>query len=134
MTRERPTALNVLGRGWAMHVMPDQRTRSLRYTDGRDNVRKSILILLETQPGERLMRPTFGCGLRKYIMQPNTVATRSRIQRDVETTLNRFEPRIELQSVQVTAGEDPAMVLVEIAYVHVRDRSPGNLVYPFYLE
>ncbi len=74
MTRERPTALNVLGRGWAMHVMPDQRTRSLRYTDGRDNVRKSILILLETQPGERLMRPTFGCGLRKYIMQPNTVA------------------------------------------------------------
>ncbi len=80
------------------------------------------------------MRPSFGCGLRKYLMEPNTVATRSRILRDVENALNRFEPRIELQDVTVSSGSEASLVVIAIDYVHLRDRSPGNIVYPFYLE
>ena len=97
-------------------------------------MRKSVMIILQTQPGERLMRPDFGCGLRKYIMEPNTVLTRSRIQRDVENALNRFEPRIELQAVKVSPRENSSLLLIAIDYVHIRDRSPANLIYPFSLE
>jgi uncharacterized protein len=68
------------------------------------------------------------------LMQPNTVATRASIKHDVENALLAWEPRIQLTSVDVTAGDDPALVVVSIAYVHVSDRRPGNLVYPFYLE
>ena len=117
-----------------MHVIPDPQTKNLKLTDGRDNVRKSILIVLQTQPGERLMRPEFGCGLRKYLMEPNTVATRSRIQRDVENALNRFEPRIELQDVSVVSGQEASQVVITVEYVHIRDKSAASIVYPFYLE
>lgn len=123
-----------LGRGWSFPVLPDPRTRGLEPAEGTEKVRQSIVILLETEPGERLMRPGFGCGLRRYLMKPNTAATRGLIRQDVERALSAFEPRIRLQGVRVEPGDDPAEVRIEIAYVHTRDGSPGNLVYPFYLE
>lgn len=117
-----------------MPLAPDPQTRQLNYADGPEKVRQSIAIILETEPGERLMRPDFGCGLRRYLMKPNTVATRALIQQDVQRALRSFEPRIEVQAVEVAAGADPALVLITIDYLHVRDRRPGNLVFPFYLE
>ena len=123
-----------LGKGWGLPLLPDSRNRLLPVATGPEKVRQSIHVILETEVGERLMRPTFGCGLRRYLMKPNTVATRALIQRDVELALATWEPRIELQSVDVSPGEDPALVVIHIAYVHVRDGTRGNLVYPFYLE
>ena len=123
-----------LGKGWAFPVVPDGTTRALPWVEGPEAVRQSIFLILETEPGERVMRPTFGCGLRRYLMKPNTTATRTLIQRDVEMALASFEPRIRTTEVRVDPGEDPALVLVQIAYVHLRDGRKDNLVYPFYLE
>lgn len=134
MKSPRPTISNVLGKGWALPVQPNPATRQIEYLAGPEKVRQSILTVLETEPGERMMRPDFGCGLRRYLMKPNTAATRALIQHDVDQALRTWEPRIEIQEVLVEAGDDPALVLIEINYVHVRDRRPGNLVYPFYLE
>ena len=126
--------LSFLGRGWRLPLQPDPDSRQLEMGDGPAQVRQSIAVILETETGERIMRPTFGCGLRRYLMKPNTVATRALIQRDVEVALRTWEPRIELESVDVSPGDDPAMVLIRISYVHVRDGSDGNLVFPFYLQ
>ncbi len=128
------STVSFLGKGWSLPLLPDSASRQLEMADGPEKVRQSIFIILETEIGERIMRPTFGCGLRRYLMKPNTVATRALIQRDVEVALRTWEPRIELESVDVTPGDDPAMILIHIAYVHVRDGSSGNLVYPFYLQ
>ena len=128
------TPSRFLGRGWNFPVLPDARSGQLSYVPGPDKVRQSILLILETEPGERIMRPSFGCGLRRYLMKPNTPATRSLIANDVELALSAFEPRIRLQTVTVDPGDDPSLVLIQIAYVHVRDNRPDNLVYPFYLE
>jgi len=130
----RLTNLALLGRGWGFPVLPDPGTGGLVYLEGPEKVSESIRIILETEPGERVMRPTFGCGLRRYLMKPNTAATRALIQVDVERALAAWEPRIQLQEVRVDPGDDPSLVLIQITYVHVRDQSPGNLVYPFYLE
>ena len=131
--------LRFLGRGWSLPVRPDPPTRSdavrrLEYADGPEKVAQSIRIILDTDPGERIMRPSFGCGLRRYLMRPNTGATRALIRHDVELGLASFEPRVSVSSVTVDPGDDPALVLIRIAYVHVRDNRPGNLVFPFYLE
>ena len=80
------------------------------------------------------MRPNFGCGLRRYLMKPNVTATRALIKHDVERALTQAEPRIRLEDVRVDPGDDPALVLIQIAYVHRRDGRRDNLVYPFYLE
>jgi phage baseplate assembly protein W len=106
----------------------------LDYLGGPSKVEQAILAILETEPGERIMRPTFGCGLRRYIMQPNTPATRAVIRRDVEQALTDWEPRIQLTDVSVDPGDDPALVLISIRYVHLRTRAPGNVLYPFYLK
>ncbi len=126
--------LAFLGKGWSFPVRPHARTGQLTYTQGADKVQQSIVLILETEPGERLMRPEFGCGLRRYLMQPNTSATRALIAHDVERSLALWEPRIRVSQVQVEPGDDPSLVVLDIAYTHVRDGSPGNLVFPFYLE
>ena len=126
------SGLSFLGKGWRFPVaVPDGR---LAYAAGSDRVAQSIWIILDTSPGERVMRPTFGCGLRRYLMAPNTTATRALIKSEVELALANFEPRITVTDVQATAGDDPALVLIRVAYVNLRDNRPGNLVYPFYLE
>lgn len=122
-----------LGSGWTFPILPDP--DGLTYTDGPDKVLQSIRIILDTEPGERVMRPTFGCGLRKYLMKPNSLETRALIQNDVQNALATFEPRIDVSSVQVLPVPlEPSRVDIHIAYVLTRDRRPGNLVYPFYLE
>lgn len=127
-----------LGKGISMPLQPQldlsASSRSLLYVDGPEKVRQAILIILDTEPGERVMRPTFGCGLRRYLMKPNTTATRALMQRDVERALLAWEPRISLSGVSVVRGNDPAEVLIEIAYIHVRTGRNDNLVYPFYLQ
>lgn len=125
---------SILGRGWMFPIRPSDRDGNLEYLAGPDKVRQSIEIILDTEPGERIMRPAFGCGLRRYLMKPNTTATRSLIQRDVAVSLKTWEPRIDVQNVEVTPGDDPALILIQISYVHKRDGRQGNLVYPFYLE
>jgi Bacteriophage baseplate protein W len=126
------TSLAYLGRGWTFPVEPEP--AALTYTEGPEKVRQSIAIILDTDPGERIMRPTFGCGLRRYLMQPNTVATRASIQHDVERALSTFEPRIKTTDISVDPGDDPALVYIRISYIHVRDGRPDNLVFPFYLQ
>lgn len=122
-----------LGRGPAFPFAPSAGAIALR--DGADKVRESIRIILDTEPGERVMRPGFGCGLRRYLMHPNVEATRALIKHDVERALAAFEPRIELRSIDVLPDPaEPSRVDIVIAYVHARDHRPGNLVYPFYLE
>jgi phage baseplate assembly protein W len=125
--------LRILGCGWSMPVVPDA-AHALGYADGPEKVAQSIRIILDTDPGERIMRPSFGCGLRRYLMQPNTSATRALIRHDVDQALANFELRISVNSISVDPGDDPSLVLIRIAYIHVRDNRPGNLVFPFYLE
>jgi phage baseplate assembly protein W len=133
MTAAPSLATAWLGRGLGFPIVPDDRDRALPLVGGADKVRQSILTILDTEPGERVMRPSFGCGLRGYLMEPNTVATRALIRHDVERALTTWEPRISVDAVDVSAGEDPALVLVAIAYTQLVDSHPGNLVFPLYL-
>lgn len=122
-----------LGAGLALPFFPDETGRLPRAT-GPEKVRQSIAIILDTERGERIMLPGFGCGLRSYLMQPNSTGTRALIQRDVERALKTWEPRIAVDRVNVVPGDDPALVIIEIAYTHRRDGRKDNFVFPFYLE
>jgi len=122
-----------LGQGLGQPVAPDEAGR-LPFVSGPEKVRQSIFTLLDTDPGERVMRPDFGCGLRRYLMAPNNPATRAAIAREITQTLGRWEPRIQLLDIQVSPTDDRAMVLIEIHYAQVLDARQDVLVYPFYLE
>lgn len=121
-----------LGTGVAFPVGPDTAGR-VAWLSGPALVRQSILLILDTEPGERVMRPSFGAGLRRYLMAPNTPGTRARIAADVERALGQWEPRIEVREVQVVPDDDPAVVWISVGYAHVRDGSPATLDVPFRL-
>jgi phage baseplate assembly protein W len=108
-----------LGRGWPFPPAPAR--GRLDWRNGPDLVRQSVLLILATEPGERVMRPDFGCGLSAYLMEPNSPATRAGIARDVAAALRRWEPRIEVDAVDVVPTDDAATVLVSVAYTHVLD-------------
>jgi phage baseplate assembly protein W len=105
----------------------------IRVVGGMALVRQSIQIILDTEPGERVMEPLFGCGLRRYLMAPNTAATRTAIRNDVTEALTLWEPRIRVTAVAVTPAEEPTLLYLDIAYQRLFDLRPDNLVYPFYL-
>jgi phage baseplate assembly protein W len=116
-----------LGTGVAFPFVPDPVTGALNWSSGAAVVSQSIRLILETGLTERVMRPTFGAGLRNYLMDPNTPATRAQIVLGVQAALQAWEPRITVTSVTVTPGADPAEAQVTVQYVHVRDLSPGSV-------
>jgi Bacteriophage baseplate protein W len=120
-------AADRLGVGVAFPFVPDSATGSLTWSSGAALVRQSIRLILATAPAERVMRPTFGAGLRRYLMDPNTPAIRAQIALDVQAALQTWEPRITVTSVDVAPGADPAEALITVRYVHVRDLSPDSV-------
>jgi phage baseplate assembly protein W len=122
-----------LGQGLGQPIVPDD-TGRLPVVSGPEKVRQAIFTLLDTDPGERVMRPDFGCGLRRYLMAPNNPATRAGIEREITNSLARWEPRAKIVDITVAPTDDRAMVLIEIHYAHVLDGRQDILVYPFYLE
>lgn len=122
-----------LGQGLGQPIAPDQNGR-LPFVSGPEKVRQALFTLLDTDPGERVMRPDFGCGLRRFLMAPNNPATRAAIEREISNSLARWEPRVKVVDIAVTSTDDRAMVLIEIHYAHVLDGRQDILIYPFYLE
>ncbi|MGN6526336.1 MAG: GPW/gp25 family protein [Burkholderiaceae bacterium] len=122
-----------LGAGLGQPLVPGA-SGALPRVGGPEKVRQSILTILDTDPGERVMRPGFGCGLRRYLMAPDNPATRAGIEREVTNALALWEPRVKLVGVAVSPTDDRSQVLIEIRYAHVLDGRQDILVYPFYLE
>jgi phage baseplate assembly protein W len=129
----RPTP-SFLGRGWAFPVAPDGAGDVATVADDED-VREAILIILETAPGERVMRPDFGCGLARLVFAPINAATKTLVAKEVQDALVAWEPRIDVQSVTVT--EHPTVrsaLIIDIRYSIRLTNTFYNLVYPFYLQ
>ena len=115
-----------LGTGWRFPPEPSA-AGTMDFLAGAALVRQSIRLILATEPGERIMRPDFGCGLRRFLMAPNTPGTRAAIGRAVQDALRRWEPRIVVLGIDVGAGADPATAWVTVSYTHVRDASTATV-------
>jgi len=123
-----------LGRGWAFPLDADRNGAALMTQEAED-VRRSVLLIMRTEPGERVMRPDFGCGLRHLAFEPITDSTLALLRLAVRTGLSTWEPRIEVEAVSVSADESqPGRVLIDVGYRIRTTNTFFNLVYPFYLQ
>jgi phage baseplate assembly protein W len=121
-----------LGVGWSFPVKPVG--GRLRYAAYEDDVEQAIQIILLTEPGERPMLPEFGGGLRRFLFEPNSPATRRAIEHRVRNALIDWEPRIDVERVEVTPDEEqPNLLLIHVDYLVRATNSFYNRVYPFYL-
>ena len=124
-----------LGLGWNFPVGVDAGGQIAPTPDGDTSIRQSIWTILATSPGERMMRPDFGCGLHDLVFGVNNAATGTAVTRAVRDALATWEPRIDV--LDVYAAPDPSrpdVLAIEINYQVRATNSRANLVYPFYLE
>ena len=107
----------------------------LSWSEGETNVRESIRVILLTEPGERLMREDFGCGLRRFLFEPNTVTTRQLIRERVEKAIARWEPRVQVDEVTVESDADNARLIgINILFRLVATQSLGRIGLTLQLE
>jgi uncharacterized protein len=124
-----------LGRGWAMPVDLDPHTGLVARAEHEDDIRQSILIILETSPGERVMRPNFGCGIHDMVFTALDSTTLQQIRSTVSEALRRCEARIDVVDVTVDeAATTQGQLLIEIEYRVRKTNQVGNLVFPFYFR
>jgi uncharacterized protein len=125
-----------LGRGWWMPVKLDHRTGQVAEAEYEEDIRQSIRIIIETAPGERVMRPNFGCGIHELVFASVDSETLQRVRSVIEDALRRCEARIEL--IEVNADESPELsdgrLRIEVDYRIRKTNQVGNLVFPFYFR
>jgi phage baseplate assembly protein W len=89
----------------------------MAWSEGEENIRESIRVILMTETNERIMLPEFGGGLSRYLFEPNTVSTRTLIADRIKKALAAWEPRIAVESVRVEPDPaDPQAAIVTITY------------------
>jgi hypothetical protein len=114
------------------HIDGRERTAT---TSEADHIRDMIELILFTAPGERVMRPDFGCGIHDLVFEALDSATLHRVRALVNDALVRYEPRIDVISVSVDpAAAVDGQLLIELEYRVRRTNQVGNLVFPFYFR
>jgi phage baseplate assembly protein W len=100
----------------------------MQWSSGELNVRESICIILRTRPGERIMRPDFGCGLDRYLFEPNNIGTLRLIQEEVKQSILRWEPRVTLNDIVVALNPtDTRAVDITIYYTLIATQTQERL-------
>jgi uncharacterized protein len=123
-----------LGRGWKFPVQIDPMSGRVAMSELEQDIRESIYIILATAPGERVMRPDFGCGIHELVFSTMSSATMGLFESRVREAITRWEARVEILRVDVFTKEpEKGKLEIELA-CRVRDTNTEfNLVFPFYL-
>ena len=123
----------IVGRGWAFPPQIGMQG-GFALTSPQNEIDQAIRVILSTSPGERVMRPSFGCRLHELVFDPNNSYTAARARRYVEEALGMWEPRVTVNEVLVrTDPDDHSRLLIEISYDVKASHDRRSLVYPFYL-
>ncbi len=131
--RENRLDREFLGQGLAFPLQVNPRGE-IALARGERDIEQSIRIILGTVPGERVMRPEFGCRAHELLFEPRNAATAGMMVEYVEQALRRWEPRIQVQKVRVTnAPRQDGALLVEISYQIKSTHDERSIVYPFFL-
>ena len=124
---------DIIGTGVSFPLRVD-RLGSIAVSSGNSDVQEAIDIILGTAPGERPMRPEFGCGIHNYIFDTIDASMLGMVEYEIRAALDRWEPRIEvLEITPDLARVDEGVLMLEITYSLVATNDIRNLVYPFYL-
>ena len=121
----------VLGTGLAFPLGVDDRGRIALAREEID-VEQAIRIVLSTAPGERAMRPEFGCAVHDCVFERIDADTLARIDQAVRVALDRWEPRIDLEDIGFETRREGEL-LVQLRYRLRATNDMRNLVFPFYV-
>jgi phage baseplate assembly protein W len=138
-------AKEFLGRGWKFPVAVDPTTGRIAMSEDEEDIKESIRIIIATAPGERVMRPDFGCGIHDLVFSTISRITIGLFESRVREAITKWEPRVDILKLDISTGgagdgqfqdeRDRRNGKLEIKLAClVRDTNTEfNLVFPFYL-
>lgn len=129
-----------LGSGWSFPPNFHRHNGDISLVEHEEDINQSLLILLSTTPGERLMHPSFGCNLKHMVFETVTVGVITKIKDAIARAILFFEPRITLQNVEVNTEDNPdqpnsiydGVMEIHIEYIIRKTNTRSNMVFPFY--
>lgn len=122
-----------LGIGWKfpLQVTPGG---AIATSSEEQKIEESVLLILSTAPGERLMLPNFGCGIHNLVFAPNDSGTVTRVVDLVRRALTTYEPRIDVVDVTAEVSfEQSNVLLIRVGYRILDNNTMTNIVYPFFI-
>jgi uncharacterized protein len=109
-------------------------TGSIAFSSGAEDLDASMRVIISTAPGERLMRPQFGCRIWDLIFEPINGNTLGLMAFAVREAIAQWETRVEVDHVDVDPDPDnPGTVVIRVDYRVRATNDRRNLVYPFYV-
>jgi uncharacterized protein len=122
-----------LGRGWSFPPGFDAQLQEVEMTVKKEDIEKSLRILLTTTTGERIMQPKYGCNLEELLFESLDTTTKTLIKDKIRTAILYFEPRIDAKKIELNSqNELEGELLIEIEYVVRATNSRFNFVFPYY--
>ncbi|KOX23917.1 baseplate protein [Saccharothrix sp. NRRL B-16348] len=121
-----------IGRGWGFPLRTGP-TGGIGMVEREQEITEAIRLVLGTAPGERPMRPEFGCGIHEHVFASADGATAGHVAREVRAALDRWEPRIEVDDVVVAFDAvEVGTLYIDVRYTIRSTNDRRNLVFPFY--
>lgn len=121
-----------IGRGWSFPPRFNVQMEQLEMVELEEEIRESLILLFSTRPGERITYPDFGCEIHELILDTQSAALKSRIDTAIRNAVLRFEPRIDVENINVDFDEIEGIAFVGMEYVIRKINVRTNIVYPFY--
>ena len=132
-----------LGTGWDFPPTFHKEFWGVDMLSDEPDIESSLKILFSTDPGERILQPTYGCALRKFVFEPMNVSTKTMMEKIIKDALLYHEPRIIVERVQIglDANADQRLIQttnnegvlpISIDYRVITTNTRYNYVYPFY--
>lgn len=112
----------------------DKATGRFMTVSDEESVKESIYLILMTQRTERLSRPDFGSDIMDYTFMDTTTTMLSILRRNLTQTILEQEPRVSDVEISMDVRDRQGMIVISINYMVTSTNTPGNLVFPFYLD
>lgn len=123
-----------IGSGWAFFPMRTDVTGAIALVSRQREIEEAIRLILATAPGERPMRPEFGCAIHDVVFAPADAATAGTIAFEVRSALEQWEPRIDVREIEVRFDAvERGTLYIDVGYAIRGTNDPRNLVFPFYV-
>jgi phage baseplate assembly protein W len=122
-----------LGKGWGFPPVFDPHTANIELVEEEEDIRQSLIILISTIPGERVMQPLFGCDIHSMVFKNINTNTITQIKDMISMAIIRYEPRIDVENIEAVRNEYERQRLdIKIIYTVRTTNIRTNIVYPFY--
>ena len=120
-----------LGRGWAFPVTFSEESYQVHMSEEEEDIQQSLIILLNTTLGERIMRPDYGANMEDLLFEALNVTTANMIANRIKKAILFHEPRVKTEDIDLRPDYNEGRVEVLVKYIIIATNNRRNLVYPY---